>query len=181
MRILPSLSPSHWRSALGAAKRQLLIALALSAAGLVGIVSREGYTDRAVIPTKGDVPTIGFGTTEGVKLGDKTTPVPALQRALQDAQRFEGALKRCVKVPLHQYEYDAYVKFAYNIGATRFCSSTVVKVLNEERYEEACDHILDYKMFQGFDCSTPGNKLCGGLWSDRLKTRAECLGQGVAP
>ncbi len=48
--------------------------LALSAAALVGIVLHEGYTDRAVIPVKGDVPTIGFGTTTGVKLGDTITP-----------------------------------------------------------------------------------------------------------
>jgi len=35
-----------------------------------------------VIPVKGDVPTIGFGTTTGVKLGDTTTPPKALARAL---------------------------------------------------------------------------------------------------
>ena len=63
----------------------------VSAAALVGIVLHEGYTDRAVIPVKGDVPTIGFGTTTGVKLGDTTTPPKALARALTDVQQFEGA------------------------------------------------------------------------------------------
>ena len=51
-------------------QRKTVAALTLSAAALVGIVLHEGYTDRAVIPVKGDVPTIGFGTTTGVKLGD---------------------------------------------------------------------------------------------------------------
>ena len=54
--------------------RRTVAALTLSAAALVGIVLHEGYTDRAVIPVKGDVPTIGFGTTSGVKIGDTTTP-----------------------------------------------------------------------------------------------------------
>jgi hypothetical protein len=65
-------------------QRRTVAALTLSAAALVGIVLHEGYTDRAVIPVKGDVPTIGFGTTTGVKLGDTTTPPKALARALTD-------------------------------------------------------------------------------------------------
>jgi lysozyme len=48
--------------------------------------------------------TIGFGTTEGVKMGDRITPPQALVRGLQDVQKYEGALHRCVSVPLHQYE-----------------------------------------------------------------------------
>ena len=59
-------------------QRRTAAALTLSAAALVGIVLHEGYTDRAVIPVKGDVPTIGFGTTSGVKIGDTTTPTKAL-------------------------------------------------------------------------------------------------------
>ena len=59
-------------------QRRTVAALTLSAAALVGIVLHEGYTDRAVIPVKGDVPTIGFGTTSGVKIGDTITPPKAL-------------------------------------------------------------------------------------------------------
>lgn len=118
-----------------------IAALALSAAGFVGIVLNEGYTDHAVIPIPGDVPTIGFGTTGGVRMGDHITPPRALARALSDVSQFEGALKRCVKVPLHQYEYDAYADFAYNIGPSAFCSSTLVKKLNASDYAGACAEI----------------------------------------
>nr|WP_299146749.1 glycoside hydrolase family protein [uncultured Comamonas sp.] len=107
-----------------------MAALTLSAAALVGIVLHEGYTDRAVIPVKGDVPTIGFGTTTGVKLGDTTTPPKALARALTDVQQFEGALKQCVTVPLAQHEYDALVSFSYNVGGRAFCQSTLVRKLS---------------------------------------------------
>ncbi|MGB3945214.1 MAG: hypothetical protein WBK76_00015, partial [Candidatus Saccharimonadales bacterium] len=59
-------------------------AMVLSAAALVGIALHEGYSDKAIVPVKGDVPTIGWGTTGGVKMGDTITPPQALMRALQD-------------------------------------------------------------------------------------------------
>lgn len=133
--------------------RTAIGALALSAAALVGIVTQEGYTDRAVVPVKGDVPTIGFGTTGGVKMGDTITPPKALARALTDVQKFEGAIKQCVKVPLHQYEYDAYTSLAYNIGATAFCDSSIPRKLAAGDYEAACWTILDFDRFR--DCSKP--------------------------
>jgi lysozyme len=156
--------------------RITVAALTLSAAAFVGILTREGYTDQAVIPVRGDVPTNGFGTTEGVKLGDRTTPVKAVQRALTDVSKYEGALKRCVKVPLHQAEYDLYINLSYNIGGTGFCTSTIVKRLNAMNYRGACDAILMWKYGpRQFDCSTPGNKVCAGLWADRLKVHQQCL------
>lgn len=149
--------------------------LALSAAAFVGILTREGYTDGVIIPTRGDVPTIGFGTTGGVKAGDRTTPVKAAQRAMADIGGYEGAIKRCVTVPLHQAEYDIYTDISYNIGSGAFCSSTIVKRLNAGEYGRACDAILLFKYAAGYDCSTPGNRRCAGLWADRLRVHAQCV------
>lgn len=161
-------------------KRTHISAIALSASALVGIVLHEGYTDRAVIPVKGDVPTIGFGTTTGVKLGDTTTPPKALARALTDVQQFEGALKQCVTVPLTQNEYDAYVSFAYNVGRRAFCQSTLVKKLNLGDFKGACDELLRWRFFQGKDCALPENRrLCGGLVKRREAEYRQCLGEGA--
>lgn len=158
--------------------RRPILGLAFSAAALVGVVSLEGYTDRAVIPVEGDVPTIGFGTTEGVKLGDTITPPKALARALTDIRRFEGALRECVSVPLHQHEYDAYVSFVYNVGARAFCSSTLVKKLNAGDYPGACGEILRWTYFQGKNCAAPENaRLCGGLASRRQGEYRQCMGE----
>jgi lysozyme len=141
------------------------------------LVVHEGYSDKAIIPVKGDVPTIGFGTTGGVKMGDTTTPPKALGRALQDVQRFEGALKQCVKVPLHQHEYDAFVHFSYNIGSTAFCSSTLVRKLNAGDYPGACKEILRWTYFQGKNCAAPENaRLCGGLVTRRQAEYNQCMG-----
>jgi lysozyme len=158
--------------------RSAVAVLVLSAAALVGIVLHEGYTDRAVIPVKGDVPTIGFGTTENVKLGDKTTPPEALARALRDVQKFEGALKSCVTVPLAQHEYDAFVSFSYNVGSSAFCKSTLVRKLNTGDYAGACAELLRWRFFQGEDCAASENaRLCGGLATRRQAEYRQCLGE----
>ena len=158
--------------------RSLLAVLTLSAAALVGIAVDESYTAKAIPdPVKGAaVPTIGFGTTTGVRMGDSTTPPKALGRLLTDVQQFEGALKRCVKVPLHQYEYDAYINLAYNIGGGAFCGSTLVKKLNAQDYPGACDAILKWRFVGNVDCSAPGNRQCPGLWARRQRLHQQCLG-----
>jgi lysozyme len=150
-------------------QRTSIAALALSASALVGLALHEGYSDKAIIPVPGDVPTIGFGTTEGVKMGDSITPPQALVRALQDAQKYEGALKKCVTAPLHQREYDAYVSLAYNIGPGAFCGSTLVKKLNTFDYEGACKEILKWDKFKG--------KPLRGLTIRREKEYQQCTGE----
>lgn len=150
--------------------RAQVASLVLSAAALVGIVMHEGYSSRAIIPVPGDVPTIGFGTTEGVKMGDTITPPKALQRALADVGKFEGALKRCVKVPLFQHEYDSYLSLSYNIGSGAFCGSTLVRKLNAQDYAGACMEILKWDKFKG--AALPG-------LSDRRKQEfKQCKGSG---
>lgn len=129
--------------------RTRVATLSLSAIALVSIALHEGYSDRAYQPVPGDKPTIGFGTTDGVKMGDITTPPQALARALRDAQQFEGAVKRCVTAPLYQHEYDAYLSLSYNIGATAFCGSTLVRKLNAQDYDGACAEILRWDRFKG--------------------------------
>lgn len=156
--------------------RTLIVSLCLSAAGFAGIVLQEGYTDKAVIPVPGDVPTIGFGTTEGVKIGDRITPQQAIVRAVRDVQKFEGAIKQCVTVPLYQHEYDSFVSLAYNVGPSVFCKSLLVKRLNTEDYAGACEEIMRWRFFKGKDCAIPQNK-CRGLYSRRKAEQSLCRGK----
>lgn len=130
-------------------RRSAVAGIFLSAVALVGLVTHEGYSDTAIIPVPGDVPTIGFGTTDGVRPGDTITPPKALARALTDIQKFEGALKKCVTVPLAQHEYDAYISLSYNIGSGAFCGSSLVKKLNVGDYKGACEGILAWDKFKG--------------------------------
>jgi len=149
--------------------RIVIGALTLSASALVGIAVHEGYRGEAYIPVKGDKPTLGFGTTAGVKPGDRIEPVQALVRKLADVQKFEGALRQCVRVPLHQHEYDAFLSLAYNIGPGAFCGSTLVRRLNAGDYAGACAEILRWDRFRG--------EPLRGLTLRRQAENRQCLGQ----
>ena len=148
--------------------RIVVAALSLSAVAFGGLVAYEGYSETPITPIPGDRLTIGFGTTEGVKMGDRITPPKAVARALQDATRYEGAIKTCVRVPLHQYEYDSFVSLAYNIGPGAFCGSTLVRVLNAGDYTEACRQILRWDRAQG--------RRVRGLTIRRQSEYARCVG-----
>ena len=148
--------------------RTTVASLALSASALVGIALHEGYKPMAYTPVAGDVPTIGFGTTEGVKLGQSTTPERALVRLLADASKFEQAVKRCAPVPMYQHEFSAYVSLAYNIGEGAFCRSTVAKRLNAGDYKGACEAILMWDKFNG--------KPLAGLTKRRKAEKEMCDG-----
>jgi len=148
--------------------RIIIAALSLSAAGLIGIARYEGYLGEAYIPVPGDVPTIGFGATGGVKLGDRTDPVRALVRLGQDVGEHERKLAACIHVPLHQYEWDAYVSWAYNVGAGAACGSTLVRKLNAGDYAGACNELPRW--------NRAGGRVLSGLTDRREAERKRCLG-----
>ena len=129
----------------------------------------EGYSDHAIIPVPGDKPTIGFGSTKGVKMGQTITPPAAIARSYRDVQKYEGAIKSCVHVPLYQREYDAYVDLAYNIGPYKFCHSTLVVDLNRQDYSGACRQILKFDKFHG--------RVIKGLTVRRIGEFEKCIGE----
>ena len=149
--------------------RLIISALSLSAVGLVSLLGYEGYSSQAYIPVKGDVPTIGFGTTEGVQIGDTITPEKAVERAYRDIYKIETAIHKCVNVPLTQKEYDAYTSLAYNIGTSAFCKSTLVKKLNARDYDGACSEIKRWVYFKG--------RVNQGLVNRREKEYRTCMGE----
>ena len=130
-------------------KRLAVAGLSLSAVGLLTIAKWEGFSDKAYIPVPGDVPTIGFGSTEGVKMGDTITVPKALERLMRDVGVAESAIGRCVKVPLSQSEYEAFTSFAFNVGGEAFCSSTLVKKLNAGDYAGACSELKRWVYVDG--------------------------------
>lgn len=145
-------------------------ALAVSAAALVSIATYEGYREDAYKDATG-VPTIGFGETAGVKMGDKTTPERALVQLLNSTEKHADAIRQCIKVPLYQHEFDAYVSLAYNIGTGAFCKSTLVKKLNTGDYAGACSEIKRW--------NKAGGKVLSGLVKRREKEYQTCTGEAT--
>lgn len=143
-------------------------ALVLSASALIGIAMHEGFRDAAYDDGVG-VQTIGFGTTEGVKRGDRITVERALVRLGADADKYAQAVRRCAPVPMHQYEFDAAVSISYNIGIGAFCRSTIARRFNEGDYRGACDAFLMW--------NKAGGKVLRGLTIRREAERRLCLGE----
>jgi len=142
--------------------------LGISLLGIGFIAGEESFRADAYLDPVG-VPTIGYGTTQGVKIGDKITREDAEAQLKQDASAAGDVIKRCVTVPLYQREYDAYVDFIYNVGESAFCKSTLVKKLNAEDYDGACNELSRWVYAKG-------QKL-NGLVSRRERERKMCLGE----
>lgn len=159
-------------------------ALTLSFAAGVALLSDEGFTDRAVVPVKGDVPTVGFGMTERpdgspVKMGDTTTPVEALKRSQVYLARAESRVKTCLVAPLYQAEYDTMLDFSYQYGQTALCKSAIVAKANAGDYLGSCKAYLNYRFVKGYDCSTTingeRNKVCWGVWTRSKERYDRCM------
>lgn len=149
----------------------MVAALAISGSALIGIALHEGYVGTAYHDVVG-VRTIGFGTTDGVKPGDKISVERALIRLGQNVGEKETAMRSCIgDVPLYQNEWDAYVSLSYNIGTSGFCKSTLVKRLkqNPPDYTAACTEILRW--------NRGGGRVLDGLVKRRRAEYRQCLGQ----
>jgi GH24 family phage-related lysozyme (muramidase) len=161
--------------------------LSLSAAGLIAIATQESYTDHAVIPTKGDVPTLGFGSTKHedgspVKLGERTDPVRALHIVAAHVGREEAAFRASLPgVALTQGEYDLYLDFTYQYGIGNWRASSMRQFLLAGDYAKACGALLRWRYAGGYDCSTlvdgKPNKRCWGVWERQQERHAKCLAE----
>lgn len=161
--------------------RIVVAALSLSAAGFIGLTQHEGYVGQAMVPTKGDRATIGFGSTyhedgSPVKLGDTTTPVRALVKAMAHISKEEKIFRESLAgASLHQAEFDIYMDFVYQYGTGTWMNSSMRRSILAQNYRQACGDLLKYKYAAGYDCSTPGNKRCYGVWERQLKRHATCM------
>ena len=166
--------------------RVSVAALTLSAAGFATWQASEGFTATAVIPTRGDVPTIGHGSTRyedgtPVRLGD--APITR-QRAQQLARnlhseeeaRFKASLPG---VYLHPGEYDLYLDFVgqYGIGNWRKPQSPRTWLLQGD-YVGACNALLTWRFQAGRDCRLSENwgpQGCKGVWTRQQQRHAKCM------
>lgn len=110
--------------------------------GLALLKQWEGLRLRAYQDT-GGVWTIGYGHIETAKPGMEITERQAEELLLDyDLPKYEQAVNRYVKVTLSQLQFDALVVFCYNVGIHAFKTSTLLKVLNREEYEDVDDQYM---------------------------------------
>lgn len=152
----------------------------------------QGKIHKPYVPTKGDVPTIGHGSTRyedgtPVKLTDK--PITA-ERAQQLARnllseeeaRFRASLPG---VKLYQQEYDFYLDFSGQFGSGNWRKPKSPRTwLLRGDYVGACQALLNWRFQAGRDCKQPANwgpQGCKGVWTRQLKRYNDCMSLQVNP
>ncbi len=109
----------------------------ISDQGLRLLVEREGCVLEPYRDSVG-VWTDGVGNTVGViPNGPPITQEKADADLRRNLDRFEKAINDSVTVGLEQYQFDALVSFAFNVGEGAFKASTMLKKINLYRFEEA--------------------------------------------
>ena len=123
-------------------------AIALSAAGLVALASWEAFSS---IPYRdiGGVWTDGFGNTNNVQPGKSVTVPQALNQLLINVRTAESAVNTCITKPMTQGEFDAFVKFTFNVGNRAFCNSTLVRKFNAGDNVGACNELSKWVYVKG--------------------------------
>jgi lysozyme len=131
-----------WKMELGESNMQI------SQEGLALIKKFEGCELEAYKCPAG-VWTIGYGHTKDVKEGDKINKDEANYLLQEEMIEFESYIDDMVEVELNQSQYDALCAWVYNLGPSNLGSSTLLKVLNEGKYEEVPQQIKRWNKANG--------------------------------
>lgn len=130
-----------------------------SSKGIALITEFEGFRSKAYLCPAG-VPTIGYGFTLGVQLGDTITKEQAKRRLARELESYEAAVTRACTNEPNQNEFDALVCFAFNVGAAGMAKSSVIKAHNRG------DHQAAARAFSLW------NRAGGKVWAGLTRRRA---------
>lgn len=93
--------------------------------------------------------TIGYGHTRGVKQGQRITENQAEAFLIDDLMRAAAPLNRYVTVPLSRQQYAALLSFVFNVGASNFKQSTLLKKLNQGLYGSVPAQLVRWNKARG--------------------------------
>ncbi|WP_414832178.1 lysozyme [Afifella sp. YEN Y35] len=141
-------------------------ALGILAVGFVG--GWEGKRNVAYRDIVG-VPTICFGETRGVKMGDTATDAECATMLGDGLVEFEAGMRSCLRDPdaIPDESYVAFLSAAYNIGQRAFCRSSMARRWNAGDLRGACDALLMW--------NKAGGRVIRGLVNRRKAERELCL------
>ncbi|NBE05919.1 glycoside hydrolase family protein [Rhodobacter sp. CCP-1] len=139
------------------------------AAAVAIIAPWEGVELRAYRDIVG-VPTICYGETRGVQMGDVATLEECQTMLARGVAEFERAIRPCLPAVLPAETRAAFISAAYNIGSAGFCRSSMSRRALAGDLRGACDALLMW--------NKAGGRVVRGLVNRRNAERALCL-QGL--
>ena len=122
----------------------------------------------------GNVWTICYGETLGVKNGDTATPAQCENQLIASLLRHNKPFEKLPR-QLPERVHLAALDFCYNVGVGNCTSSTLWRHLQTGRYDEACQQFTRWRYAAGRDCSESGSQ-CRGVWERRKLERDICTG-----
>ena len=120
-----------------------------------------------------NIPTVCYGETEGVHLGDHYTAAECEDMLANKLPRYWNEIASCIHVPVTDNEKVAFTSFGYNVGTGAFCHGSVARKLNAGDTKGACDALLAYDHAAG--------KKVAGLTRRRQAERKLCMTPDKAP
>lgn len=80
---------------------------------------------------------IGFGHTRSAKPGLVISQSRAIALLNFDISNVEDDLRRLIRVPVEQHQFDALVSWVFNVGYVNARESTLIRLLNQRDYAGA--------------------------------------------
>ncbi|CAI0925446.1 lysozyme [Serratia quinivorans] len=141
-------------------------ALHTSEAGLRLLADFEGCR-LSPYQCSANVWTSGIGHTAGVVPGKVISERQAAVNLVADVYRVERGIGRCMPVTMPQPVYDAVVSFAFNVGVTAACRSTLAGFIKRQEWRSACLQLPRWVYVNGVKTA--------GLERRRASEMAHCL------
>ena len=166
-------------------------------AAITGVIQHnEGLSTTAYLDSAG-VPTICYGETQGVKLGQRATLSDCQKQLIQSAGEHAKALDG-LPMQLSDVALLGALDFTYNVGVAGFNGSSVKRHLKSLDYAAASKAVLDWRYISKYQKNSPGvgwvykgtnrwtfdcsqyingqrNKVCWGLW-ERRQWQSKAIG-----
>lgn len=136
------------------------------AAAVVLIMGFEGLRTHAYKDT-GGVPTICYGETAGVKMGDVKTVTECKALLTRRASEFASHVDKCLTRRVPDSMWVTFVDFSYNVGWPAFCRSTLLKKANAGDFRGSCAELKKWVYDNG--------KKVKGLVNRRQKEYDSCV------
>ncbi|WP_426196207.1 lysozyme [Massilia sp. DWR3-1-1] len=113
------------------------------------------------------IPTICFGETKGVKLGQRATLAECQGMLADSLELANRGVDACIRAPLTDYRRAALVSFTYNVGQGSLCGSMLARKINAGDTAGGCNELSRWTFAKGIQLP--------GLVKRRAAERDMCL------
>ena len=164
---------------------------------ITGVIQHNEGLSLSAYKDSAGIPTICYGETKGVKMGQRVTMSDCQKQLIESAGEHAKALDG-LPMQLSDVALVGSIDFIYNVGVAGFNGSAVKRHLKNLDYAAAGKAVLDWRYISKYQQKSPGtgwvykgdnrwtfdcsqyingqrNKVCWGLW-ERRQWQAKAIG-----